>query len=322
MKKVLLLLLFLILFYSGYQTYFAIYFTAGRVVIDIPAGASGDAIARMLFDQGAIKNPLVFKLYLKRYQLSRQLKAGRYLIAEGADLPQIVGLITGGKATQLSVTIPEGVTVNKIGTILTQKGLTTEAEFNECLATCHFNFDFLPPGSLEGYLFPDTYFVDLNNYSDQAFLTRMIRTLGDRLTATDWQAVRSSGYLFAQIMIMASILEAEESSDIHRPLVAGILWDRYDQKIGLGADATVRYALGDYRGELSAADLAVDSPYNTRKFRGLPPTPINNPGLSSIRAALYPKRTDYGYYLHDKTGEIHYAKNLEEHNLNKSKYLE
>ena len=120
---------------------------------------------------------------------------------------------------------------------------------------------------------------------------------------------------------MASIVEREERDPAERPTVAGILWNRYDANIGLGADATVLYGLGRTKGGLSYEDLQSDSPYNTRKYAGLPPTPISNPNISSIRAALYPEDTDYWYYLHDSDGGIHYAKTLDEHNVNKARYI-
>jgi len=123
------------------------------------------------------------------------------------------------------------------------------------------------------------------------------------------------------VMIMASIVERDERNPDEMPTVAGVLWSRYDLDYWIGADATVLYALGRTSGGLTGTDLDSDSPYNTRKFRGLPPGPISNPGLASIRAAIYPEETDYFYYLHDAEGNIHYGETLEEHNANKAQYL-
>jgi UPF0755 protein len=116
-------------------------------------------------------------------------------------------------------------------------------------------------------------------------------------------------------------VEKEENSDTERPNIAYILWRRFDSGIALGADATVRYALSKWTEPLYALDLESNSPYNTRKFRGLPPGPIGNPGLASIKATLAPQENPYWYYLHDDAGQIHYGKTLDQHNANKQKYL-
>jgi len=219
------------------------------------------------------------------------------------------------------VTILEGWTVKQIASYLEESGLTTADEFLSCVKTCEFKFDFLPKNSLEGYLYPDTYFINSATFDNKVFIQRLINTLNNKLTAADWNAVEKSGHTFSEILTMASIVEREERNSNERSIVAGILWNRFNAGQGLGADATVLYALGRTKGGLTYDELQIDSPYNTRKYKGLPPTPICNPSISSIRAALYPEKTDYWYYLHDSDGKIHYAKTNDQHNENKRKYL-
>jgi UPF0755 protein len=125
-----------------------------------------------------------------------------------------------------------------------------------------------------------------------------------------------------QVITMASLIEEETKTDAERATVAGILWKRFDAKTGLGVDAAVRYILEKPKGVLTASDLNVQSDYNLRKYRGLPPGPIANPGLKSIEAALHPKDSEYWYYLHDKQGVIHYAVTNDEQNVNRAKYLQ
>jgi UPF0755 protein len=120
---------------------------------------------------------------------------------------------------------------------------------------------------------------------------------------------------------MASLIERETSSDDEREIVSGILWKRLSADQGLAVDATVRYALGKITEALTKDDLSIDSAYNTRKYRGLPPGPIANPGLKSIKAAINPKDSPYFYYLHGKDGQIRYSETNDEHNLKKAKYL-
>jgi len=292
-----------------------------RVVVTIKQGSTASEVADLLYSQELIKSPFIFNLYLKQNDLADQLKAGRIVLQENYDLKQIAQALAEGKSEEMAVTILEGWTLKQIADYLEEAGLTTSDSFLSCAASCEFIFDFLPAGYVEGYLYPDTYFVNAGTFNDDAFITRLIQTLKNKLSTEDWNAVDASGRTFEEIMIMASIVEREERDPEERPVVAGILWDRFDNSVGLGADATVLYALGRTKGGLTYDDLQIDSPYNTRKYRGLPPTPISNPSLSSIHAALYPEKTDYFYYLHGSDGEIHYAETLDEHNANKRKYL-
>ena len=292
-----------------------------RVIIDVKQGSTASGVADLLLSKDLIKNTTAFKLYLRQNDLADQIKAGRIVLQENFNLKQIVNALIEGKSEETAVTLLEGWTLRQIGEYLEESGLTTLEDFESCAASCTFEFDFLPDGYVEGYLYPDTYFVNLNSYTDQIFISRLIRTLKNKLSDEDWEAVEASEHTFEEVMIMASIIEREERSESERATVAGILWDRFDSQVGLGADATVLYALGRTKGGLTYDDLQIDSPYNTRKYRGLPPTPISNPSISSINAALYPKETNYFYYLHGSDGVIHYAETLEEHNSNKRKYL-
>lgn len=286
----------------------------------IREGSSATQIAKILSEKKLIRSPLVFKLYLKQKGLANQMKAGRFVFFSDQTLPEIVQSLVEGKTAETVVTILEGWTLQQIAEHLENLGLTTKTDFLECVKTCRFDFDFLPPGYLEGYLYPDTYFVNPSFFKDEDFIRRLLETFEKRIE-DDQEAIEKSGRTLEQLIIMASVIEREERAPAERPKVADILWRRFDHKIGLGADATILYALGRTKGGLTAEELKLDSPYNTRKYRDLPPTPISNPSLSSIRATLYPEANDYWYYLHDEKGQIHYAKTLEGHNQNKAKYL-
>ena len=308
-------------FYVGVLNYAYDPDSEGRIVVDIEQGSTASDVADLLYEKELIKNPFIFKIYLRQNDLGSSLKAGRMVLQENFNLKQIAQALAEGKSEEMAVTILEGWTLKQIAEYLDEAGLTNADDFISCAATCIFTFEFLPKGYIEGYLYPDTYFVDPTSYNDDRFITRLIQTLENKMSAEDWNAIDASGRTFEEIMIMASIVEREERNERERPTVAGILWDRLDNSVGLGADATVLYALGRTKGGLTYNDLQIDSPYNTRKYRGLPPTPIANPNLSSIHAALYPKKTDYFYYLHDPDGDIHYAETLEGHNANKRRWL-
>ena len=293
-----------------------------RVSINIPKGSSAYAIAGQLSEKGLIKSPFFFKLYLRWEDLAGKLQAGRFVLRENDNLIAIARTLSEGKGQEAAVTLLEGWTARQIGEALEAEGLTTADKFVDCVKTCHPKSDVLPADkSAEGFLYPDTYFVDPSAYSDASFVSRLVNTLESKLTAEDLMAITQSKHSLYEVITMASIVEREERNDDERPTVAGILWKRFDNGIGLGADATILYALGRTKGGLTYDELQTDSPYNTRKYRGLPPTAISNPHISSIRAAIYPKESPYMYYLHGSDGQVHYGKTLEEHNENKRKYL-
>jgi UPF0755 protein len=155
---------------------------------------------------------------------------------------------------------------------------------------------------------PDTVLNTLKKTFDQK-----IESLSDDILV--------SKHSLKEIIIMASLIEKEANGEEDRNIVSGILWKRIDKGIPLQVDAPFLYILGKESSELTRSDLAINSPFNTYKYKGLPPSPIGNPGLASIKAAISPKESPYLYYLHDKEGIIHYAKTFTEHQNNIKKYL-
>jgi len=308
-------------FYSDSIHYSKDQYSDSRVVVEIKKGSTATSVGNLLLEKKLIKDARVFKFYLNQNDLTDQIKAGRIVVQENFTLPEIINALIEGKSQEVPVTLLEGWTVKQIASYLEDSGLTTAKDFIKCSDDCEFAFDFLPNDYLEGYLYPDTYFVNSATFDDKVFIGRLINTLNNKLTRADWNAIDNSDHSLEEIMIMASIVEREERNSKERATVAGILWNRFDANMGLGADATTLYALGRTKGGLTYEDLQIDSPFNTRKYKGLPPTPICNPSISSIRAALYPKKTDYWYYLHGSDGVIHYAKTNDGHNENKRKYL-
>jgi UPF0755 protein len=242
----------------------------------------------------------------------------------------IIEALRSGKAQEIAVTIPEGFTVSDIDALLVKKNLAATGAFLRCVQECDLlTFGFLPSreglatrgGRIEGYLFPDTYFVNVEQFSEEEFLKRLLTVFRTKVIDAFGGEIGTSGRSLHEIVTMASLIEEEAITDAERPVIAGILWKRFDDSRGLGVDATVRYILAKPVGTITAGDLNVDSPYNTRKFRGLPPGPIASPGLPSIQAAINPSSSSYWYYLHDRSGKIHYAETNEEHNLNRIEYL-
>lgn len=301
-----------------------------RISVRIEAGTSTTGIANALEERDLIRSPLAFRIFARRTGVEGKLQAGTFVLSPAMTLGEIIGALHNGKAQEIAVTIPEGFTVTDIDALLAKKNLAATGAFLRCTQECDLQeFGFLPPrtafalraGGVEGYLFPDTYFVIVEGFSTEVFLRRLLTTFRTEVIDEFGEEGESSGRSFHEILTMASLIEEEASTDAERPIIAGILWRRFDDGRGLGVDATVRYILEKPSTAISTGDLNVDSPYNTRKFRGLPPGPIANSGIKSIEAALHPTDSPYWYYLHDREGKIHYAVTNEEHNLNRIEYL-
>lgn len=301
-----------------------------RKTVTIEKGWSVTAIAAELSRQGLIHSELAFRTYVKMSDLSASLQAGKYVLKPSLSVEQIAETLRSGKAEEMIITVPEGFTVFDIDALLASKGLSSVGEFSRCARECDLSrFSFLPDreglaergGTVEGYAYPDTYFVSAGDFTAEAFLARMLSTFEKKVIRGLSKDIESSGRSLHDIVTMASLIEEEAANDEERPVIGGILWKRLDSDFGLGVDATVRYILNKSTDAITVADLNQNDPYNTRKFRGLPPGPIASPGYESIVAALHPTETEYWYYLHGNDGKIRYAKSNEEHNVNRNTYL-
>src|SRR3989338_9410337 len=301
-----------------------------RIPFAVESGASLTTVSEELEAKGLIRSPRAFRFYVKRRGLDRSLQAGQFVLWPAMSVAEIVDTLHSGESQEVSLTIPEGFTVIDIDALLVRRGLSGTGEFLRCAQECDLTeFDFLPNigglasrgGRVEGYFFPDTYFVAPAEFTSQAFLNRLLATFEERVVSNGADDIRKSGRTLHEIVTMASLVEAEAGSDDERALIAGILWKRFDDGRGLGVDATVRYILDKPTDAITTADLNTDDQYNTRKFRGLPPGPIANPGLKSIQATVNPEASSYWYYLHGADGKIRYAETNEQHNLNRMKYL-
>lgn len=302
--------------------------------IRVQSGMSVPEVAATLKEHGIITSALAFRFYLQMKGLDTGIRTGRFSIPEDASFSDIAKILASAEGRETAITIPEGYTVAQIDELLVEKGFIQPGELIGCAASCVFaSFEFISDregiaGSneersrrLEGYLFPDTYFVNPDEFVAKFFLERMLGTFRTRIIDGLKDDFAESKRPLEDIIVMASLIERETATDPERPVVSGILWKRFDANLGLAVDATVRYILKKDTEPLTKTDLETDSPYNTRKYVGLPPGAIANPGLESIRAALHPEDSPYWYYLHGKDGMIRYAETNDEHNLNKAKYL-
>lgn len=276
----------------------------------ITKGSSVSLIGNNLYEEGLIKNPIVFKFYVQLTNSQSKIQAGEFSLSKSLSLTQILEELKKGPK-EIWVTIPEGLRREEIALKFTNS-LGKNDDFLSELLT-------LTSGK-EGYLFPDTYLFP-KSISASAIVNKMQQTFDKKVGDVSYNE-----------LIMASLIERETLGDSEKPIVAGILYKRIDNDWPLQVDATLQYAKANaicklqikgckYWEDVYTIDKEINSEYNTYKNLGLPPAPISSPGLSSINAAKNPEKSSYWYYIHDSKGIIHYGETLEEHGLNIKKYL-
>lgn len=297
---------------GGFLAYWQFFSAPGTsnttpVFFKIENGQNLSVIAENLEQQGLIRSPGTFVLYSKMQGLETAIRSGRYQLTPNLNIKELLAAITDPDQKEIPVTIPEGFSIYDIDKKLAEAGLILPGEFS------------VKASGMEGFLFPDTYFVFGRNFNPEDLIAKMRQNFLKKITPDLLREIEKQGRELKEIITMASILEREARHDDDYPIVSGILWKRLDSDWPLQADATLLY--GKQTLSISQKDLEQESPYNTRKFRGLPPTPIGNPGLKAIRAAIFPQKSAYWFYLSDSEGVMHYSRTNEEHNDNKKKYI-
>jgi UPF0755 protein len=278
------------------------------VTVVIEEGSSVAQIADKLKEEKIIGSPYLFKAYTKLTGQSGVLQAGEFNLSRGMSASDVLEIITDARANEISLTFIEGWTLTQIGDYLESQGVVSKSEWSA--AASH---------DLEGYLFPDTYRF-LKGVTAEEIVSRMRAEMDEKINAEMRAELERNGTSVHEMLTMASIIEKEVSSAEDRKKISDIFWKRLAIGMALQADSTVNYITGKNTPAISYEDRDVDSPYNTYKYRGLPPGPISNPGASAIEAAVYPSSNPYYFFLTDEGGNVWYAKTLEEHNANKARY--
>lgn len=313
-------------------------------IFEIEDGRGLQEIAASLRSGDVIRSSYVFVVLVKLLGYERDIKAGLYYFEQPLSLIDIMRRLTDGKyeIIPFRATIAEGATIYGMGLFFEERGFFNAEDFWEAagLHNGHYGsegrlylplrYDYgtqtdllgaKPDGEgLEGFLFPDTYFFP-PGVTPEGIVHAMLENFDRKITLEMRAEIESQGKNFYDVLIMASIIEREAFNGDDGRIISGILWKRLREEYPLQVDAVLSYVTGRGSFELSVDDLDIDSPYNVYKYRGLPPTPISNPGIEAIEAALYPEETEYWYYLHDEEGRAHYAKTFEEHKANKARYL-
>lgn len=309
------------------------------VTFSVPKGASTRQVGSELKEKGLVDNVFLFVAYAMLQDANGKIQAGDYSLDKNMSMGKMLDVLASGEVTrnEKKLTIVEGWNNKLVSAKVDEVGLATEEQFTDALEK-EYDFEYGDIGkefSYEGFLFPDTY--QLNATLDaEDIIQRLLSNFESKITDDMRAEMQRRNLSMKDVITLASIVEREvgRASSVQltpsvlatmqneRETVASIFLNRLEIDMPLQSDATVNYATGKADRRALLSDLENDSPYNTYKNIGLPPGPISNPGINSIRAVIFPAQTDYLYFLNNKEGTAYYGKTLEEHNSNRANYLD
>ncbi len=282
-----------------------------RVIV--PKGSSFAVATDSLKRAGLVSYPLLFRVYARLEREDRNIKPGTYLLKRGTPWPDILNAMNGGHGLVNTITIPEGFSLQQITPLLAQTLRASPDSVQAAVrdSALRARLD-VPTPTLEGYLFPDTYAFPEGTTARQA-VSEMV-TRFEREWMAEWNSRLVTLALNRHdIVTLASIIEKEAKRPEERPVISAVYHNRLRQRMRLQADPTVEYALGRHTARIFYKDLAVESPYNTYRYEGLPPGPIASPGGPSLVAALFPANVSYLYFVADSDGHHEFRTTLAEH---------
>lgn len=266
--------------------------------VDVPSGATTTQVAEMLSSKEVIGSTLAFRVLAKLRGLDGRIAAGRYEMAKGIGAQAALDIISNGPIEKgKSVAFPEGFALKQVAARIGARTHVTEAAFLQTATDGSVRAEIEPPNikTLEGFLFPETYVVGERDDA-KSLVSRMVREFEARTADLDWSYAESKGLSKYQALVIASLVEREARLDEDRPKVAAVIYNRLAKGMRLQIDITALYGLDEHKVPVPS-DLRRPSPYNTYLIDGLPPTPIANPGLDSLRAALKPADINAIYYV-------------------------
>ena len=276
------------------------------VEVFVPKGSSPHKISKILKDSEVIYSQKIFLALVKIYGYSTKLQAGLYDFDTKDSLNTIIKKLKNGESKNIKITIPEGFNIKQTAKVLQENNICNEENFIK-LATDQ---------NKEGYLFPNTYFL-LPQMSEQEVIKIMNDEFNKFWTKEKEERLLQINKTKKDVIILASIVEKEAIADNERPIIAGIFLNRLAKGMKLESCSTVLYAMGINKERLTFKDLKFDSPYNTYKYKGLPPGPICNPGAESVDAVLYPQQTDSLFFVSKGNGTHYFSSTFEQHVKNK-----
>lgn len=283
------------------------------VTILIPRGTSAQKIAALLREKKIIRSPKQFLWAAKLHRARRELKAGLYRLPSGESNSALVQILRKGRVAEIKVSLPEGIRSRKMAGVFHRKIGVDSAKFMAFVNDSSFARELgVEANSLEGYLFPNTYFFPYG-VDARLVIQTLVHHFWDAYADSLKERTQELGWTVQEVVTLASIIEGEAKIDSERPLISAVYHNRLKRGMLLQASPTVQYLIPNGPRRLLKKDLEIDSPYNTYKYPGLPPGPINNPGIKSIIAALYPSPVKYLYFVAKGDGSHIFTYSLREH---------
>jgi len=322
-KRLLALVVLLVLAVAAYAAWRGHQFlttapeTPGRdITVVIEQGMGFDQITGLLYKEGVITDPLGFKLLAKYTKQDSRLKAGEYLLNTGQTPGKVLDMLVSGQAILYKVAVPEGLTLKQIARLTDQAGMGSVESFEKAARDKELLAKYgVPSDNAEGFLFPETYHFTKKPGNDARQVVEAMLGQFRKAVAKVWPSGAPAGKELFDAVILASIVEKETGQGGERAKIAGVFMNRLRLKMLLQTDPTIIYGLGDkFSGNLRRSHL--DDPkniYNTYQHPGLPPGPICNPGLESLKAAASPESHDYLYFVSKNDGTHYFSKSLDEH---------
>jgi UPF0755 protein len=294
---------------------------AEQTDVVIPRGSSFGQVAGLLRDKGVLAHPLAFRLLARLRHVDNDVKAGEYRFPAHQTSDAVLQRIVRGEQFAIWVTLPEGYTAREIAQALAGRSLGDAGLYERTfLQAGGISIDGVQTPNLEGYLFPSTYLIPIDD-SPAAVAKVLVDQFRRELPPDAARRARALGQTVPGVVTVASLVEREGKADEDRPLIASVIYNRLRLGMPLEVDASIEYAFPEHHDVITKRDLEIDSPYNTYRHLGLPPTPIANPGKASLDAAFAPAESDYLYYVAKPDGHSAFAKTLQEHNANVERYL-
>jgi len=331
MKKTLLIILVVIIalaaaggydFYKKSSTPYKDY--SGEIKIEVPGGSSVTEIAALLKEKKIIPNYLYFRIYYKLFHSGKYFKTGEYSFSEPMTMEEVIRKLVKGDVVLYKITVKEGMTIEETAEYLSSGHGIDSNEFLKFAKSPELVSGIDEhAGDLEGYLFPETYMISKGTTAKELVKT-MVGNFNRHFSESYRIRAGELDLTIREVVTLASLIEKETSSREERFLISSVFHNRLRIGMPMGCDPTIIYALkkaGTWDGNIRWKDLKMDSPYNTRIHRGLPPGPICSPGIHSIEAALFPENTKYLYFVAKDRKTHYFSKNLKEHNWAVRKFI-
>lgn len=312
-----IIILAVLIFLAGYSSLFTMRSSNKEVhIFEVPEGVTLRWVAGSLENEGIIDNKTLFMFAGKLLLSDKDIMAGEYLFTTDMSLIEVISAFRNGKVNYRTVTVPIGARIDQIGEILQNEGLVDKETFKQLtknrglISLLNLDSDL---DSLEGFLYPDTYYF-IKSSSPDRIVRKMVMRFKKLFTPDMARRASELNMSVVEVVTLASVIEKELGSESERTLISAVFHNRLRRKMPLQSDPTVIFALGeDFGGDLKRKHLAFKSSYNTYLQRGLPPGPIGSPTIDSIHAALYPADVDYLYFVSMNDGTHYFSNNFDEH---------